>query len=76
MGSEELAERIAAALKAGPDPLPGAALLERHGAVAVGSGDDAVAALATALDRMELVDVLCRVWRDARLLGFAPRSPG
>ena len=27
-------------------------------------------------DRMELVDVLCRVWRDARMLGYAPRSPG
>jgi len=76
MGSEELAGRIAEALATGPDPLPGAALLERHGAVAVGSAEDVSSALATALDRMELVDVLCRVWRDARLLGYAPLSPG
>jgi L-fuculose-phosphate aldolase len=75
MGSDELAARIAAALAQGPEPLAGAALLERHGAVAVGSAVDASSALATALDRMELVDVLCRVWRDARLLGFAPHSP-
>jgi ribulose-5-phosphate 4-epimerase/fuculose-1-phosphate aldolase len=37
-------------------------LLERHGAVAVGSD------LTEAVDRLELVDLLCRVWRDARLL--------
>ena len=35
------------------------ALLERHGAVAVGA--DPVAAV----DRLELVEVLCRTWRDA-----------
>jgi L-fuculose-phosphate aldolase len=76
MGSEELAGRIAAALADGPEPLPRAALLERHGAVAVGSDEDASRALNSALDAMELVDVLCRVWRDARLLGFVPRTPG
>jgi len=61
-GSVELAARIAAALGAPPEPLPGAAILERHGAIAIGANLD------EALDRMELVDVLCRVWRDAVLL--------
>ena len=64
-GSRELAERIAAALTKPPEPLPGAALLERHGAVAVGGTVD------QALNRMELVDVLCRVWRDAWLMQAA-----
>jgi ribulose-5-phosphate 4-epimerase/fuculose-1-phosphate aldolase len=67
-GSPELAARIAAALVEG-DPLPVAVLLERHGAVAVGAG------IAEALDRMELVDVLCRVWRDATLLRAARSVP-
>ena len=62
MGSPELAARIAAALVAPPAPGPDAALLERHGAIAVGDTLD------VAVDRMDLVDVLCRVWRDARLL--------
>jgi len=62
MGSAELAARISAALAEGPEPFPGAALLERHGAVAVGPD------LATAVDRLELVEVLCRTWRDALLL--------
>jgi L-fuculose-phosphate aldolase len=70
MGSQELADRIAAALAEGPEPLPRAALLERHGAVAVGSGPPADA-LVQAVDRMDLVDVLCRVWRDAKLLELA-----
>lgn len=64
-GSDELAARIAAALAAPPEPLPGAAILERHGAIAIGANLD------EALDRMELVDVLCRVWRDAVLLRAA-----
>ncbi|MBI2776157.1 MAG: class II aldolase/adducin family protein [Chloroflexi bacterium] len=88
MGSEELAGRIAAAFATAEGPLPGAVILERHGAVAVGSGDvsagaaaaasagaaedasggAATAAIATAVNRLELVDVLCRVWRDALLL--------
>jgi L-fuculose-phosphate aldolase len=62
MGSLELAARIAAKLAEGPEPFPGAALLERHGAVAVGQD------LAMAVDRLELVEVLCRTWRDALLL--------
>jgi len=81
MGSEELARRIAASVSHG-DPPPGAAILERHGAVAVGEGvmDSAGGerALAQALDRIELVDVLCRVWRDALLIRAARRlaEPG
>ena len=64
-GSDELAERIAEALTAGPAPLPDAVLLERHGAVAVGPD------LATAIDRLELVEVLCRTWRDSLLIRAA-----
>jgi len=78
MGSDELAARIATALAPANPPLPGAVLLERHGAVAVGSqtggspsGPDLEAALVQAVDRLELVDVLCRVWRDAILLRAA-----
>lgn len=67
MGSDELAERIAAALAHPPQPLANAAILERHGAVAVGAG------IEVAVDRLDLVDVLCRTWRDARLL--APDRP-
>lgn len=66
MGSAELAARIAEALGTAdgraPGPQADAVLLERHGAVAVGE------ALERAVDRLELVDLLCRVWRDARLL--------
>jgi len=58
-GSLELAARIAAALTEPPAPLPGAVLLERHGAVAVGEVVD------QAVDRLELVEVLCRTWRDS-----------
>jgi L-fuculose-phosphate aldolase len=77
-GSAKLAADIAAALAEGQDPLPGAVLLERHGAVTVGeggeagvrgaSGDDVLAALRQAVDRLELVEVLCRTWRDALLV--------
>ena len=65
MGSLELADRIADKLSDGPEPLAGAALLERHGAVAVGPD------LETAIDRLELIEVLCRTWRDALLLRAA-----
>jgi L-fuculose-phosphate aldolase len=69
-GSEALARALAAALTVPPEPFATAALLERHGAVTVGAGDPdrEEVALAAAVDRMELVDVLCRVWRDALLL--------
>ena len=87
MGSVELAARIAAALGPG-EPLPGVALLERHGAVAVGvapsaadpalaaTAADGEAALIQAVDRLELVDVLCRVWRDAVLVRAARGERG
>jgi L-fuculose-phosphate aldolase len=68
-GSAELASRIAAALAEGPAPLPGAALLERHGAVAVGSS------IEEAVDRLELVEILCRTWRDALLIRAATNTP-
>jgi L-fuculose-phosphate aldolase len=59
MGSQELATRIAAAFVEPPEPLPVAVLLERHGAVAAGADPGG------AVDRLELVEVLCRAWRDA-----------
>ena len=82
MGSEELAGRIAAAFAGEAPPLPRAVLLERHGAIGVGSavgsaGGEAdapaalEAALVAAIDRLELVEILCRTWRDAVLLRAA-----
>lgn len=84
MGSEELAVRIAAALSPAAPPIPGVVLLERHGAVAVGAsagagvgaGAGAEDALVQAVDRLELVDVLCRVWRDAVLVRAALGKSG
>ena len=64
-GSDELATRIADAVTAEPAPYADAVLLERHGAVAVGPD------LATAIDRLELVEVLCRTWRDSLLIRAA-----
>jgi ribulose-5-phosphate 4-epimerase/fuculose-1-phosphate aldolase len=76
-GSDELAAAIAEALSEGRAPLPGAALLERHGAVAVGHGaGDAVTALTQAVDRLELVEVLSRTWRDALLVRAAATALG
>ena len=69
-GSDELAARIAGALAEPPEPFPGAVLLERHGAVAVGSDID------HALDRLELVEVLCRTWLDALLIRAARAALG
>ena len=65
MGSDELAARVAQALSEDPDPRADVALLERHGAVAVGTDPDA------AVDRLELVEVLCRTWRDSLLVRAA-----
>lgn len=65
MGSAELAGRVAAALSGAPEPFANAVLLERHGAVAVGAEADA------AVDRLELIEVLCRTWRDALLIKAA-----
>ena len=76
LGSAAAAEALAAALSEQPEPCPGAALMARHGAVAVGSGQPgapAASALATAVDRLELVDVLCRVWLEAALIRAARR---
>jgi L-fuculose-phosphate aldolase len=69
-GSAELAARIADALGEGTEPFPGAVLLERHGAVAVGTS------VGQAIDRLELVEVLCRTWRDALLIRSAVAGPG
>jgi L-fuculose-phosphate aldolase len=68
-GSAELAGRVAAALTEPPEPLATAVLLERHGAVAVGMG------AAQAVDRLELVEVLCRATRDAILIRAAQARP-
>jgi L-fuculose-phosphate aldolase len=65
MGSDELAARIARALGEGTEPPADVALLERHGAVAVGPDPD------TAVDRLELVEVLCRAWRDSLIVRAA-----
>jgi L-fuculose-phosphate aldolase len=69
-GSDELAARIAAALSEPPEPLAAAVLLERHGAVAVGRDPD------HAVNRLELVEVLCRTWRDALLIRAARAALG
>jgi L-fuculose-phosphate aldolase len=58
-GSDRLAQRIAGALTERPEPHANAVLLERHGACAVGADAH------QAVDRLELVEVLCRTWRDA-----------
>jgi ribulose-5-phosphate 4-epimerase/fuculose-1-phosphate aldolase len=69
-GSQELAGRVAIALSEPPEPLASAVLLERHGAVAVG-GDPI-----EAVNHLELVEVLCRTWRDALLIRAARASVG
>jgi L-fuculose-phosphate aldolase len=69
-GSPELAGLVAATLRAAaPDRPRRALLLERHGIVAVG------ATIEEAVDRLELAELLCRVWRDVRLLGRRPERP-
>ena len=69
-GSAELAGRVATALVDGDEPSPVAVLLERHGAVAIGRGD-LEASIREAVDRLELVEVLCRTWRDALVVRAA-----
>jgi L-fuculose-phosphate aldolase len=69
-GSADLAGRVAAALTEGPEPLATAVLLERHGAIAVAERPQ------QAVDRLELVEVLCRTWRDALLIRAARLSVG
>ena len=68
MGSVELAGRIAAAFVEESGAAPVAVILERHGAVAVADDPD------IAVDRLELVEVLCRAWRDALLVRAARAS--
>jgi L-fuculose-phosphate aldolase len=69
-GSDELASRIAAALSEPPEPFASVVLLDRHGAVAVGLD------LGAAIDRLELVEVLCVAWRDSLLLRAARGTLG
>jgi ribulose-5-phosphate 4-epimerase/fuculose-1-phosphate aldolase len=69
-GSAELARRVAAAFAEGDELLPGAVLLERHGAIAVGD------TVEQAVNRLELVEVLCRTWRDALLIRAAVAVAG
>ncbi len=69
-GSADLAGRVSAAFVGDAGALPVAVLLERHGAVAVGT-EAGPSAMAQAVDRLELVEVLCRTWRDALLIRAA-----
>jgi len=69
-GSAELAGRVVSALTEMPEPLATAVLLERHGAIALGTDP------AEAVDRLELVEVLCRTWRDALLIRAAHTALG
>ena len=62
MGSPQIAAAVAAALTEEPEPFATAVLQERHGAVTVGD------TLEAAVNRLELVDLLCRVRRDALLI--------
>jgi L-fuculose-phosphate aldolase len=70
MGSDELADRVASAFAGAADGAPRAVLLERHGAIAIGPD------VQTAVDRLELVEVLCRTWRDAMLVQAARAAIG
>jgi L-fuculose-phosphate aldolase len=69
-GSVELATRVVSALTEPPEPFANAVLLERHGAIAVGSSP------AEATNRLELVEVLCRTWRDSLLIRSARTQVG
>jgi L-fuculose-phosphate aldolase len=72
MGSPALTAAVAAAMSdrgtSGEEPLPGAVLLERHGPIAVGPD------IQTAGNRIELVDLLCRVRMDVAMLRAALQS--
>lgn len=63
-GSAEVAAATAAALR---DPGVGAVLLDRHGALAVGR------TLEEAVDRLEVLELLCATWQAAWLAGGDPR---
>lgn len=68
MGSPEIAAAVAAALTEPPEPFATAVVQERHGAVTVGPTIEA------AVNRLELVDLLCRVRRDALLIEASRRA--
>jgi L-fuculose-phosphate aldolase len=75
MGSKTLAERVASAFSAAIPPR--AVILERHGAIAVATETDGPAeAVRQAVDRLELIEVLCRAWRDALLIRAARTTLG
>lgn len=63
-GGPAVAAAVASALR---DPAVGAVLLDRHGALAVGRSLD------EAVDRLEVLDLLCAVWQAAWLAGGDPR---
>ena len=63
-GGPAVAAAVAAALR---DPAVGAVLLDRHGALAVGG------TLEQAVDRLEVLDLLCTAWQAAWLAGVDPR---
>jgi L-fuculose-phosphate aldolase len=63
-GSAAVAAAVAAALR---DPAVGAVLLDRHGALTIGRSLD------EAVDRLEVLDLLCTVWQAAWLAGSDPR---
>ena len=63
-GSPAVAAAVAVALR---DPDVGAVLLDRHGALTVGRSLD------EAIDRLEVLDLLCSAWQAAWLAGGDPR---
>jgi len=63
-GSPAAAAAVAAALR---DPAVGAVLLDRHGALTVGRSLD------EAVDRLEVLDLLCTAWQAAWIAGGDPR---
>ncbi|MFH0750916.1 MAG: class II aldolase/adducin family protein [Chloroflexota bacterium] len=63
-GGPAVAAAVAAALR---DPAVGAVLLDRHGALTVGRSLD------EAVDRLEVLDLLCSAWVAAWLAGGDPR---
>jgi L-fuculose-phosphate aldolase len=63
-GGPAVAAAVAAALR---DPTVGAVLLDRHGALTVGRSLD------EAIDRLEVLDLLCSAWQAAWLAGGDPR---
>jgi L-fuculose-phosphate aldolase len=63
-GGPAVAAAVAAALR---DPAVGAVLLDRHGALTVGRS------LEEAVDRLEVLELLCSVWQAAWLASGDPR---